>query len=126
MNEQHNEERERAERESKNCPRCYGDGMVIVFHPDWDGKKIEPGGFPLEVGAHCHCPIGQWKRGRLSSEVRERIPDGRRIVAGRSIWSFEPPDDGTQDIIWNEEEGREWLTTFQANGGAKALVKSPR
>lgn len=100
--------------------------MLIVFHPDWNGKKIEPGGLPLEVGAHCYCPIGQWKRSRLSSEIRDRIPDGKRMAAGRSIWSFEPPDDGIQDIIWTEEEGREWLASFQANGGAKALVKSPR
>lgn len=103
----------RVRRESRNCRDCGGDGLTIVFHPQWAGVRVgrtwrgemehveAPDGSSeyrhvmettaLEVAAHCVCALGRWMRERVDEDLRSRIPDVLAIVEGRSKWLLDPP-----------------------------------
>ena len=89
------EDFKRLQHENRTCPHCDGNGLVIVFHPAWDGDRVgvtsagRP--FPAEVAAHCLCPVGRWIRERVEFEEQRRIPRVEDIVAGRSKWLMKPP-----------------------------------
>ena len=89
--------RDEAERLARDCPRCEGLGLVLVFHPGHDGSPRawyrKPNGEnvlgPSRVAGHCTCALGRWMRSRTEPEMKRRIPDLADIEAGISRWWVE-------------------------------------
>lgn len=73
---------QRVMRESRDCPFCEGNGQRLVF--DREGRSVT---------AHCACSYGRWMRNLVDYELRLRIPDVTEILAGRSPWQLESPED---------------------------------
>jgi hypothetical protein len=73
--------------QSKDCVRCHGGGMAVVYHRD--------GGPPPATVAYCVCSLGCAIEAAHRHDAREchgRIPHLVNVLAGRSAWTTEPPD----------------------------------
>lgn len=87
------DDRDAAKLASRDCPRCDGEGITGVFHPDpcYAARR------PERVPAYCVCPLGRWIKGnhRINKECAEtyqRMVDLSDVLSGRSTWQADPPD----------------------------------
>ena len=83
--------REGAEAASRNCERCDGNGLAVVWAswPDPSGKT------PERTTAYCVCALGrlvEQRHRKHSPDLRRRMPDLTDVLAGRSFWRAEPMD----------------------------------
>ena len=106
-------ERDRAQADSRGCRYCSGEGMVIVFHPQYTGSpviefKCHDRGWVRTAGrvaAHCVCKMGRWMRERTDEEMLRCIPDYQKCLDGESFWLPDDPTD-TEDMIRDRERDR--------------------
>lgn len=101
-------DREAAAFESRNCQHCDGNGLVSVYHPEYQGNlspvnhrasrimdedgevRVVQEPFVAIVAAHCCCTLGRWMRERVEEHIQRRVPRVEDILAGRSKWLLKP------------------------------------
>lgn len=92
-------EREEAQRQSKDCKYCGGNGLTTAYHPLYRGVSIvdvtdqygEVIRRVVKAACHCVCQHGRWIRSKVDDESRKRTIDGDMIRVRRSDWSFDDP-----------------------------------
>jgi hypothetical protein len=100
-------DRDRAFRESRECPDCSGDGRTRRYHHKWP----RPMGTPEEVLFYCTCPMGAWMKNahRLGPDRRPYYPDLRdhpALQLGPVEWSEEPDNKHRYSLsLWDAEKG---------------------
>lgn len=78
-----------AKAESAGCEHCSGEGQVRVFHPKPDaGRRIPP-----STSADCVCSWGRARRSSRDDADNRRIVDLADVLAGRSPWQLEQPEE---------------------------------
>lgn len=118
--------RESAERESRNCPSCGGNGLATAWRPTPDPERREP----ATVAGYCDdCPFGRW----LEETHRTKVGEVRKRLKWRSEllrlgWLDHPPgldDDAIQGMrhFTPSELIRAW--TDAARDEPRAVAKAP-
>jgi hypothetical protein len=108
---------QQAKTESMNCPFCGGEGMVTIFHRDYEGIPsvlVETAdGFRkskvLRATAYCACTAGQTisvNHQHTAKDVYDRTPS-LRILMGNpgSLWSSDDPSTpkSIQQTDWGDQ-----------------------
>lgn len=95
-----------ARRISSNCTFCGGDGLAMIYNPQYDGDVIKadvsdlsrpPKRTVMRTVGYCICPAGrkiQALHQSKSSDVYARIPDVHDVAAGRfAEWQIDDPSE---------------------------------
>ncbi len=94
-------DREKAVQESRNCKHCGGDGLVPVYHRNYEGFLIMAEEFPGIVAAHCECRYGHWIRSNCPFALKARYPALGDVLAGGTEWLIDDPTiPGVPEEFW--------------------------
>jgi hypothetical protein len=91
-----------AEKASRECPRCGGQGLTDIFKAGYEGSAVKQGRdqsgkaftIVMRTSAYCVCSMGRWlaeNHKKRCKDVYARIPDLYDVLAGKTNWLAEDP-----------------------------------